>query len=103
MFTDNPQGRKPPRFSPIAKITLYHLNPLPVPRIPFVSQICQLAIMMTPAAAPQERVCAKVRIRQLPGMVGLSGLVLFTAKVRKGKQRPPLPPRLLLGTDGSDG
>ena len=67
------------------------------------SQASQLAIVMTPAAATQVRVRAKVRIRQLPGVVGLPGFALFAAKVRKGKQRPPLPPRLLLGTDGPDG
>ena len=27
-------------------------SPLPIPRVLFVSQVCQLAIVMTPAAAP---------------------------------------------------
>ncbi|MBK9053899.1 MAG: hypothetical protein IPL78_24210 [Chloroflexi bacterium] len=38
------------RFTPIAKIPPHPLDPLPVPRVPFVSQVCQLAIMMAYAA-----------------------------------------------------
>lgn len=40
-----------PHFSPIAKIPPHHLTLLPVPRVPFMSQVCQLAMMMTHAAA----------------------------------------------------
>ncbi len=41
-----------PRFSPTAINTVRtHLDLLPVPRVPFVSQVCQLAIVITHAAA----------------------------------------------------
>ena len=63
-----------------------------------LSQVYQLAIVMTPAAAPQERVWAEVGIRQLPGMVGLSGVALFAPKVSEGKEGFPMPPRLFLAT-----
>lgn len=51
---DCPAAAFPPpllRFRPIGVIPPHHLAPLPVPRVPFVSQVCQLAIMMAHAAA----------------------------------------------------
>ncbi len=50
----HPAAAFPPpllRFSPVLKIPPHHPTLLPVPRVPFMSPVCQLAMMMAPAAA----------------------------------------------------
>ncbi len=67
-----------PRFSPITKRPPHHLDPLPVPRVPFMSQVCQLAIVITPAAALQMRMWPQVIVRQLPGVIHQLATILVS-------------------------
>ena len=88
-----------PRTGPIPKIPLNQITHPPVPR-----PLCVAGLPVGDYGGvrgrAQVRVWAKVGIRQLPGVVGLPRIALLATEVRKRQQRPPLPPRLLLGTDG---